>query len=109
MRDHCPGRKRGLRSSSLATPGWDVINGKFGGSFSGDGVYSIPSMIASDAAYALPVSSDGNFDLAIPFTLNNAQSLLYVGLSTASSAQDTSGWTVIGNGPDTCYRIATAA
>ncbi len=80
--------------------GWDVLNGNFAGSFTNEGIYSVPQDTASDAAYTLPVTSDGNFDLTIPFILNNDQSVLYVGLSTASSAQDTSGWTVVGNGPD---------
>lgn len=79
-------------------PQWDVLNGQFGGSFSGDGVYSV-STDYSTAACPLPVG-DGNFELSIPFTLNGDGTRALVGISTASSAQDTSGWTVIGNNPD---------
>ncbi len=91
-------------------PGWDVINGNSEALSAPPAEYiRYRSDSASDAAHALPASNDGNFDLTIPFMLNGNGTISIVGLSTASSAQDSSGWTVIGNGPDIVLRLAMAA
>jgi hypothetical protein len=89
-------------SSTVSDPDWDVMTGQFGGSFSGSGVYALGTDYAT-AGHSLPASSDGNFTLTIPFTLNGANTTAYVGLSTASDAQTLSGWTVIGNGPGNAF------
>jgi hypothetical protein len=81
--------------------GWTVSNGAFGGSLSGStGVFSISPSTYSLAAYPLPTSSNGNFDLDIPFTMYGSGTSLFVGLTTASDPTVRSGWTVIGNDSD---------
>jgi len=76
--------------------GWTVTQGSFEGMFTSmEGVYA--SSGTARAVHPITVGSDGNFSVSIPFKLQSNGTSAYVGISTASTASDTSGDMLIGN------------
>lgn len=83
--------------------GWQIMSDYFfAGNFNAGGVYSDGAWF-SDAGHAVPVSSDGNFSLSIPFRIYNSSEIVFVGISTASDRMDNRGWMLIGCPLGTMY------
>ncbi len=93
-----------------ASYGWDVWNNPFAGSFGATGVYGQSSGY-SNGAFPVNTSPNGNYDLTFTFTLQGANTSVFLGLSTTPKAQNAgrtqSGWYVIGNTRNGSFRVSS--